>query len=89
MRRQADLIFCNVEFEDYGKTYCYLTDDDTLEAGDYVVVPVGKDNNETLAQIESMEYHSAEDAPFSIKESSKSMARRKQKYDIINNDILR
>lgn len=40
-------ITSNIQFDDYGKTYCYLTDDDTLEAGDYVVVSVGKDNRET------------------------------------------
>ncbi|GMW04540.1 MAG: hypothetical protein AMXMBFR85_05230 [Dehalococcoides mccartyi] len=66
LRKKTDYIFCNVQFDDYGKTYCYLSDDDTLEAGDYVVVPVGKDNRETIVQIESIEYHSAEDAPFPL-----------------------
>lgn len=64
LRKQTDCIFCNVQFDDYGKTYCYLTDDDSLEVGDSVVVPVGKNYRETVAKIESIEYHSAEDAPF-------------------------
>ncbi|MEA4929552.1 MAG: hypothetical protein VB104_12880 [Candidatus Limiplasma sp.] len=64
LRKQTDCIFCNVQFDDYGKTYCYLTDDDSLEVGDSVVVPAGKNYREAVAKIESIEYHSAEDAPF-------------------------
>ena len=66
LRKQSDLIFCNVQFDEYGKTYCYLTDDDTLEAEDYVIVPTGKDNHESVVKIESIEYYPAEEAPFPI-----------------------
>lgn len=66
LRKQSDFIFCNVQFDEYGKTYCYLTDDDTLEVEDYVIVPVGKGNHESIAKIESIEYHPAEEAPFPI-----------------------
>lgn len=66
LRKQTDYIFCNVKFDDYGKTYCYLTDDDNFKAEDYVVVPAGKDNHETIAQIESIEYHSVDNAPFPL-----------------------
>lgn len=66
LRKQSDLIFCNVQFDEHGKTYCYLADDDTLEAEDYVIVPVGKDNHESIVKIESIEYHPAEEAPFPI-----------------------
>lgn len=66
LRRKTDLIFCNVQFDDYGKTYCYLTDDDALAAGDCVVVPTGKSNREAVAYIESVEYHPAADAPYPL-----------------------
>ena len=66
LRKQSDYIFCNVQFDEYGKTYCYLTDDDTLEAGDRIVVPTGENNHETFATIESIEYHPADEAPFPI-----------------------
>lgn len=66
IRKKNDRIFCNVRFDKYGKTYCYLTDDDTLEAEDYVIVPVGKDDHESVAKIESIEYHPVEEAPFPI-----------------------
>jgi hypothetical protein len=54
-RRQSDLIFCNVQFEEYGKTYCYLTDNDELCEGDRVVVSAGTDNHEAIARIESID----------------------------------
>jgi hypothetical protein len=77
LRKQTDYIFCNVKFDDYGKTYCYLTDDDNLKTGDYLVVPAGQDNHETIAQIESIEYHPAEDAPFPLDKIKKVI----RKYD--------
>lgn len=64
VRRRSDSVFCNVRFDEYGKTYCYLTDDDTLKANDYVIVPVGKDNHESVAIVESIEYHPDGEAPF-------------------------
>lgn len=81
LRKQTDYIFCNIQFDDYGKTYCYLTDDDSLEAGDYVVVPVGKDNRETIVQIESIEYHSAEDAPFPLDKIKKVIMKHDNSAD--------
>lgn len=82
LRKQRDYIFCNVQFDDYGKTYCYMTEDDTLEAGDYVVVPTGKDNHEIIAQIESIEYHPAEDAPFPLDKIKRVI----RKYDRFADD---
>lgn len=68
-RRQSDFIFCNVEFEDGGRTYCYLADSDEYCEGDLVVVPTGSDNHEAVVRIESIEYHSTEDAPFPIEKA--------------------
>ena len=82
LRKQSDCIFCNVQFDDYGKTYCYLTDDDSLKEGDYVVVPAGKNNRETVVQIESIEYHSAEEAPFPLDRIKKVI----RKYDDAEDD---
>lgn len=87
LRRQYDYIFCNVQFDEDGKTYCYLTDDDTLETDDYVVVPVGKDNHESIAKIESIEYHSAEDVPFPL-DSVKKIIRKSDKVGIDDDSIV-
>lgn len=64
-RRISDLVFCNVVFEDGGRKYCYLSDDE-YEAGDLVIVPAGSDNHEAVVRIESVEYHPAEEAPFPL-----------------------
>ncbi|MBD5383413.1 MAG: hypothetical protein HDR72_00245 [Ruminococcaceae bacterium] len=77
-RRQSDFIFCNIEFEEGGKTYCYLADSDEYSEGDLVVVPTGRDNHEAVVRIESIEYHSANDAPFPI-DKTKQIIR---KYDV-------
>lgn len=66
LRKTTDLIFCNVEFNGFGKTYCYLTDDETISEDDYVIVPAGKDNRETIVRVESVEYHSEDDAPYPL-----------------------
>jgi hypothetical protein len=55
-----------VEFEDGGRTYCYLADSDDFCEGDLVVVPAGPDNHEAVVRIESIEYHSSESAPFPV-----------------------
>lgn len=64
-RRVNDLIFCNVVFEDKGREYCYLADED-FDAGDYAIVPAGEDDHEAVVRIESVEYHPAEEAPFPL-----------------------
>lgn len=87
LRKQSDLIFCNVQFDEYGKTYSYLTDDDTLEVEDYVVVPVGNDNHESVAKIESIEYHPAEEAPFPI-DRIKKIIRKVDKTEDSNDSIV-
>ena len=75
LRRKNELIFCNVKFEDQGKTYCYLTDDDTLEAGDMVVVHAGIDDHEAVAMIDSIEYHAPEEAPYPIEKIKRIIKR--------------
>ena len=65
-RRTSDYIFCDVEFEAGGKTYCYLADDDSYEMNDTVLGPAGPDNHEALVRIVAKNYYSAEDAPFPV-----------------------
>ena len=79
-RRHADYIFCNVEFGDGGRTYCYLADSDNYEEGDLVVVPAGPDNREAVVRIDSIEYHSEEDAPFPL-EKTKRILRKYEPGD--------
>lgn len=68
-RRKSDYIFCDVEFEPGGKTYCYLVEDDSYEVGDTVLVPAGPDNHEALVRIVDKNYYSKEDAPFPVEKA--------------------
>ena len=45
------------------------TDDDTIEIGDYVIVPAGKDNHEAVVEVVEIEYFSKEDAPLPIEKT--------------------
>lgn len=75
-RRKTDLIYCSVEFIEGGsKTYYYRTEDDSLEEGDEVVVPAGKDNHPAIAEIVDVEYFSPDAVPFPI-EKTKVILRR-------------
>ncbi|KAF0092557.1 MAG: hypothetical protein FD141_741 [Fusobacteria bacterium] len=65
-KRESEYIFCNVVFQEDGKEYCYLTEDETLRVGDVVAVPVGWSDNEVAVKIASIEYHQPEDAPYSL-----------------------
>jgi len=74
-RRKTDLIFCKVTFDDYGQAYTYLADTEDYEPGEEVIVPVGSDNRETVARIDSIEYLQPEDAPFPV-EKAKHILRK-------------
>ena len=76
-RRESDYIFCSVVFQDYGKSYYYLTDDDTLDIGDQVVVPVGSDGGTAIVEIEDIGYFSKEEVPFPLEKVQKII----RKYD--------
>lgn len=65
-RRQNDYIFCSVSFAEGDKTYYYLTDDDSIEIGDYVRVPVGADNRLARVRVEKIEYFNEDQVPMPI-----------------------
>lgn len=49
--------YCAVVYEDNPYPYHYRTDDTSLKIGDKVVVPVGRENVEKIAEIVSVEQH--------------------------------
>lgn len=65
-RRKAEYIFCNVTFDEGYKSYYYLTEDDSIEIGDFVLVPAGKDNHEAVVDVVNIEYFSEENVPLSL-----------------------
>lgn len=55
-------ILLSVIFGDFGKRYYYLTDDDTIEVGNQVIVPVGDDGTERIVEVIKKEYLDADTA---------------------------
>ncbi len=74
-RRTTDYIYCSVVFEEGQKSYYYLTEDDSIEVDDFVVVPAGRDNHEAVVQVVDIEYFSAEDVPLPV-EKTKHIIRK-------------
>lgn len=68
-------IYCQVGVPGILKTYSYLTDDETLEPGDRVVVPFGGDNEERAGTVMSVSRYTAENAPYPV-EKTKWILRR-------------
>lgn len=71
-RRKSEYIFCIVTFsEECESYYYYLTDDDNIEIGDFVFVPVGDDNNKTIAKVMDIQYFSEENAPIPVEKTKR------------------
>ena len=62
-RQSDEFIYLSVVFENSYKTYYYLTDDDTIKVGDYVMVPVGNEEDEEMVQVVAKEYYTRAKAP--------------------------
>ena len=70
-RRKDEYIYCSVTFEDSYKTYYYLTDDDSIEVGDLVMVPAGIDDHLAMVKVVKIEYFKEEDVPFPMNKIKK------------------
>lgn len=68
---QGVVYFCSVVFEERYKSYYYLTDDDSIEIGDSVLVPAGKDNHEVIVEVVNIEYFSEENVPLPVEKTKK------------------
>ena len=77
--------FVSVSFGGYGKTYYYICEDDSIEEGDWVVVPVGANNRETMALVEDVEYFKEEEYPMDIGRIKK-VIRRAEENDVLDED---
>lgn len=63
-RRKGPYIYCAVEFTRGGKRYHYLTDDDSICAGDEVIVPVGAAGERKVVRVVEKLYCTRRTAPF-------------------------
>lgn len=79
--KEQELIFCSCAFKRGGQTYYYLTEDDSLQEGDFVWVPAGKNNQEKVVRIEEIEV-CPEDEPVFSTYDTKRILRRCEKDEI-------
>lgn len=59
-------MFASVVFPGTVKSYYYLTEDESIEVGDYVIVPVGPENERKIVQVVNIEYFEKYDAPYPV-----------------------
>lgn len=59
----GDIIYLSVSFGDTYKTYYYKTEDNSIDVGDLVVVPVGTDGKERIVKVVKKEYFQASSLP--------------------------
>ena len=74
-KRTGEYIYCSVAFTELGDTYYYLTDDESLKIGDFVVVPAGRKNEEKTVCIQDIEYFQREEVPFPLEKTKKILRR--------------
>ena len=47
----------------HGLRYYYIADDDSIEVGDFVIVPAGADNHEAIVEVVKKEYFAESAVP--------------------------
>lgn len=57
-------ILYQVEFEEDGKRYTYVSYIDKYEPDDFVIVPAGPENRETLARVKALKYYRHRDIAY-------------------------
>lgn len=62
---KTDYIYYSVVFNPYGKSWYYISTDDSYDVGDYVIVPAGQNNTEKVVQVVLKERFAKGMAPMS------------------------
>ncbi|HIW70324.1 MAG TPA: hypothetical protein H9876_02940 [Candidatus Limosilactobacillus merdipullorum] len=82
-RRTSDVIYLGVQFSDGGREYNYLTDDNSIDVGDQIVVPVGSDDTGQVVTVSSKNYYQPEDVPFPLDQVKRMIGKAD---DLADND---
>ena len=75
-----------VTFTPDGREYSYLTDDETIAAGDHVIVPTGGENEEKLARVTRTDTVTEETAPYPVGKMKKVL--RKLSANFMDDDAM-
>ena len=73
--------FCAVRFANNDHLYYYLADDAALDVGDMVVVPVGNEGRECVAEIATVERHRRRTAPYPVDQAKRILRRHAPNED--------
>lgn len=68
-RKDGEVIYLQVSVGDIDKTFYYRTDDESIEIGDYVIVPFGTSNAEQIACVDNIEYFQIDEVPFPLEKT--------------------
>lgn len=60
------VIYLSVTFFESYKRYYYQTNDNHINVGDYVVVPVGEEGKERIVEVRKKEYYKKDDVPMPL-----------------------
>ena len=82
VRLLNDYCFVIVQFSDYGRDYAYVCEDDSVKAGDWVLVPVGEFNTTEKVQVQRVEYHQPDRAPYPLHKIKKVIRKFNSATDV-------
>ncbi|MCL2806150.1 MAG: ADP-ribosylglycohydrolase family protein [Treponema sp.] len=87
--KPGEIIYCGVVFSDYGRIYHYRTNDTNIKEGDIVIVPVGRNNYEKEATVETIEICRKDNTPFPLEKTKEiiGLADEDNPYDDEDPDI--
>ena len=80
-------IYLSVEFSDGGKTYYYRTDDETIDCGDYVVVPVGSYDEKIVKVVDVEEFNEC-DVPMPLERVKSIIGKSENIYKGSKDDVI-
>lgn len=75
VRRKDEYIYCSVVFSHGYQSYYYLTDDDSIRVGDFVLVQSGLENKETIVQVVNIEYFTKDKVPYPLEHIKKIISK--------------
>jgi len=67
--KPGEVKYCGVEFSESGRIYHYRTTDVRIKVGDTVIVPVGNDNYEKEATVNSIEFCRWDNTPYPLEKT--------------------
>lgn len=87
-RLTSEFIYCSVKYQNGGRSYYYLTNDDSIEVGDHVYVLAGRDESLEVVEIVNIEYFLEEDVPFPLNKMRRIIRKlTNEDWEDYNNDM--